>query len=101
MALQEDCILWNLELSENDFAFEGKQTILETKGFELFEHFCIPTKAEVIPSRFITMLSILRDKPISTIEERKELLLESVKEKMRQYVTLVISDRTRSRYVID
>ena len=97
MALQNDCILWNLELDERDPEFSEKQQILETKGFELFEHFCIPTKAEVLPSRFITMLSILRKKSITTIEERKEMLLESVKEKMKKYVTLVVSDRTRSR----
>ena len=35
---------------------------------------------------------------VSSIENKKELLLSSIKEKMKEYVTLVRSDRTRSRY---
>ena len=34
----------------------------------------------------------------NSIENKKELLLSSIKEKMKEYVTLVRSDRTRSRY---
>lgn len=97
MALQEDCIRWNLELDDLDPDYEQKRRMLEEKGFELYEQFCVPTKAEILPSRFISMLSVLKGQPITTVEERKKMLLESVKEKMKRYVTLVISDRTRSR----
>lgn len=107
MALQDDCIRWHLELSNEDPFYEvekrvlineqTKRDLLEEKGLGRIELFCLPTVANQIPRDFITMLSILKGKPVSTIEERKMLLLESIREKMQMYVTLMISDRTRSR----
>ena len=71
---------------------------LEDSGLSLYEQFCLPTKAELLPTEFISMLSILQNKTVFSIEDKKELLLSSIKEKMKEYVTLVRSDRTRSRY---
>ena len=51
---------------------------LEDSGLSLYEQFCLPTKAELLPTEFISMLSILQNKTVSSIEDKKELLLSSI-----------------------
>ena len=43
------------------------------------------------------MLATIENTTVHSVEEKKELLLNSIKNKMKEYVTLVRSDRTRSR----
>ena len=96
-ALKDDCIRWNLELNRDDKEFQRKKELLWSKGLGLYEQFCLPTKAELLPNEFITMLSILKNKTIVSMNDRKEMLASAVKERIRKYITLSISDRTRSR----
>lgn len=71
---------------------------LETKGLSSYEQFCVPTEVDRVPARFLTMLSILRGVEIHSEEEKKALLATAIRERMKEYVTLAISDRTRSRW---
>ena len=98
-ALKNDCIRWNIELAKDDKEFNRKKELLQSKGLSLYEQFCLPTKAELIPNEFVTMLSIITNQPIASANDRKELLTTAVKERIRKYTTLAISDKTRSRYV--
>lgn len=83
----------------------------------MYERFCLVPKAESIPNKFFEMLRILRrndcnlseselgdEREISRNEDKSEdrwnLLLEAIKEKMGSYITQVVSDRTRSRYCL-
>lgn len=47
-----------------------------------------------MPNEFFVMLGILRGRET---ESRWTLLLEAIREKMGEYITLAVSDRTRSR----
>ena len=51
----------------------------------------------MIPDSFITILSILKQKDITTRESRKELLVSAIKERMGEYITVALSDKMRSR----
>ena len=51
----------------------------------------------MIPDSFITILSILKQKDITTRESRKELLVSEIKERMGEYITVALSDKMRSR----
>ena len=70
---------------------------LETKGLSSYEQFCVPTEIDRVPTRFLTMLSILRGVETHSEEEKVSLLASAIRERMREYITLSISDRTRSR----
>ena len=71
--------------------------MLEENGLHSYEQFCLQPDVERIPKSFITMLSILKQREITTKENRKELLVSAIKERMSEYITVTISDRTRSR----
>ena len=70
---------------------------LEMKGLSSYEQFCVPTEVDRVPARFLTMLSILRGVETYSEEEKRLLLASAIRERMREYITLSISDRTRSR----
>lgn len=52
---------------------------------------------KLIPDSFVTVLSILKQKDVSTREARKELLVSAIKERMGEYITVALSDKMRSR----
>ena len=70
---------------------------LETKGLSSYEQFCVPTDVDRVSPRFLTMLLILRGVETPSEEEKRSLLATAIRERMKEYVTLSISDRTRSR----
>lgn len=70
---------------------------LETKGLSSYEQFCVPADVDRVPARFLTVLSILRGVEIRSEEEKRSLLEAAIRERMKEYITLSISDRTRSR----
>ena len=67
------------------------------KGFHSYEQFCLQPSVNMIPDSFITILSILKQKDITTRESRKELLVSAIKERMGEYITVALSDKMRSR----
>jgi hypothetical protein len=105
--MNRDCLLWDLELAGDDPKFTVRIIIrhyrkeklekLKERGLSSFEHFCLQTDVHLIPNDFVRMLSILKDIEISSPEERKELILQSIKEKVGKYITQMRSDKTRSR----
>lgn len=70
---------------------------LEMKGLSSYEQFCVPTEVDRVSARFLTMLSILRGVETHSEEEKRLLLASAIRERMKEYITLSISDRTRSR----
>ncbi|KAK8797931.1 hypothetical protein WA171_005460 [Blastocystis sp. BT1] len=97
LALKRDCVLWSLDLSTEDPDFDSKLQKLEEKGFHSYEQFCLQPSVNMIPDSFITILSILKQKDITTRESRKELLVSAIKERMGEYITVALSDKMRSR----
>lgn len=71
---------------------------LERRDLSSYEQFCVPTDVDRVPARFLTMLSILRGVEISSEETKRSLLETAIRERMKEYITLSISDRTRSRW---
>ena len=67
---------------------------MEERGLHAYERFCLLPDAELVPNEFFVMLGILRGRET---ESRWTLLLEAIREKMGEYITLAVSDRTRSR----
>lgn len=70
---------------------------LETKSLSSYEQFCVPADVDRVPARFLTMLSILRGAETHSEEEKRSLLAAAIRDRMKEYITLSISDRTRSR----
>lgn len=76
---------------------------MKNANLHLYERFCLILDAESIPNKFIDMLRIINrnekaGESESNNKDRWNLLLEAIKDKMGSYITLAVSDRTRSRY---
>ena len=72
---------------------------MKKAGLHLYEQFCLPTDVEAVPSDFVTMLGILTDHPAKDKKERKALLLDAIRQKSSEYITVLLSDKTRSRWL--
>lgn len=76
---------------------------MKNANLHLYERFCLIPDAESIPNKFIDMLRVINrnekaGESESNNKDRWNLLLEAIKDKMGSYITLAVSDRTRSRY---
>lgn len=67
-------------------------------SLHLYEQFCLPTDAAKLPADFLTMLSILKDVKVMNKQDRQRLLLDAIKQKASQYITVSLSDKMRSRW---
>ena len=75
---------------------------LRDHNLHSYELFCLEPEFKKIPWEFVKMMSILRGEEMEEMEEmdmefKKAMIVEAIRERMSEYITVAVSDRTRSR----
>ena len=109
LAMKRDCLFWPLRLDPKDRDYDVfllnsinrqvKYRHLRDQNLHSYELFCLEPEFKKIPWEFVKMMSILRgdEKEEMSVEFKKAMIVEAIRERMSEYITVAVSDRTRSR----
>lgn len=97
LAQINDCILWTLTIPVDHPDVDQMMNTFATKGLDLHSVFCIEPDVSKLPSDFIEMLSIIHGYRLVDDASLFTMVANAAKDKLNQYLTLSMSDRTRSR----